>query len=107
MESGYYPAGAQFDSNAPWNQHDPNYIKCEACDGKGYHWHAYDIKNDSEVECTREAWLCLPETEEEAMALGQRYIQGDVESCEACEGRGEIDEDVYWADYEGIDSYDD
>jgi len=26
-ESGYYPAGSEFDSRAPWNQRDPEYIR--------------------------------------------------------------------------------
>lgn len=28
-ESGYYPAGAEFDSLAPWNQVEPNEIELE------------------------------------------------------------------------------
>lgn len=29
MESGYYPPGAEFDPNAPWNQVDPDYSYLE------------------------------------------------------------------------------
>lgn len=34
-ESGDYPSGAEFDSNAPYNQSDLNYIICPECEGKG------------------------------------------------------------------------
>ena len=34
-ESGYYPPGAEFDPNAPYNQVDPPEIECKDCDGSG------------------------------------------------------------------------
>lgn len=37
-ESGYYPPGAEYDPRAPWNEKEPNMVKCESCNGKGYHW---------------------------------------------------------------------
>lgn len=52
-ESGYYPAGAEYDPRAPWNEREPTMIECAACGGKGYHWHAYDFEADREAECTR------------------------------------------------------
>lgn len=66
-ESGYYPAGAEYDPRAPWNEREPTMIECAACGGKGYHWHAYDFEADRETECTEETWELLPETEEEAI----------------------------------------
>lgn len=36
-ESGYYPAGAEHDPNAPWNQEDPVMVECDECNGTGYH----------------------------------------------------------------------
>lgn len=54
-ESGYYPPGAEYDPRAPWNEKEPNMVKCEACNGKGYHWYAYNIETDKETECTEEA----------------------------------------------------
>lgn len=44
-ESGYYPPGAEYDPRAPWNEKEPNMVKCEACNGKGYHWYAYNNRN--------------------------------------------------------------
>ena len=35
-ESGYYPSGAEFDSNAPYNQPEIEYVICNDCDGTGY-----------------------------------------------------------------------
>ena len=91
FESGYYPPGAEHDPRAPWNEKEPNMVKCEACNGKGYHWHAYNFHTDNETECTEEAWCCLPETEEMAEAKHQHYIRGEKEICEACDGVGEVE----------------
>ena len=96
-ESGYYPPGAEHDPRAPWNEKEPNMVKCEACNGKGCHWYAYNIETNEETECTEEAWCCLPETEEAAEAKHQHYIRGEKETCEACDGVGEVE---YEADYE-------
>lgn len=59
-ESGYYPAGAEYDPRAPWNEREPTMIECAACGGKGYHWHAYDFEADRETECTEETWEFAP-----------------------------------------------
>lgn len=100
-ESGYYPPGAEYDPRAPWNEKEPNMVKCEACDGKGYHWYAYNIETDKETECTEETWLCLPETEEVAEAKRQHYCRGEKEACEVCGGIGEIEyEEDYEPDYD-------
>lgn len=94
-ESGYYPPGAEYDPRAPWNEKEPHYVKCEACNGKGYHWHAYNFHTDNETECTEETWLCLPRFEE--FAGTGHYIQGEKEICEVCDGVGEVE---YEEDYE-------
>lgn len=39
-----YPAGAEFDPSAPWNQPDA----CEACDGEGRIWIPPPMTDDSE-----------------------------------------------------------
>ena len=84
-ESGYYPPGAEYDPRAPWNEKEPNMVKCEACNGKGYHWYAYNIETDKETECTEEAWHC----------------RGEKEACEVCGGIGEIEyEEDYEPDYD-------
>lgn len=67
-ESGYYPAGAEFDPRAPWNERESTMVECAACGGKGYHWYAYDFEADYKTECSEETWNMLPETEEEAIA---------------------------------------
>lgn len=97
FESGYYPPGAEHDPRAPYNEVEPKMVKCEACDGKGYHWYAYDFANDDETECTEEEWLSLPESLEE-VADGQKLcIRGSKDTCEVCDGEGEV---VYEEDYE-------
>lgn len=85
-ESGYYPAGAEYDPRAPWNEREPTMIECAACGGKGYHWHAYDFEADRETECTEETWELLPETEKE--------------TCEVCDGEGEVEYEPDYDDYD-------
>lgn len=100
-ESGYYPLGAEHDPRAPWNEIEPHYVKCEACNGKGCHWYAYNFEKNEDKECTEETWWCLPETEEEAEAKQQHYIRGEIETCDVCDGAGEVEyEDDYEPDYD-------
>lgn len=101
-ESGYYPPGAEHDPRAPWNQKEPHYIKCEACNGKGYHYYAHDFEKDEDIECTYHTWISLPEKEEQARMLCQHFIRGDKEICEVCDGKGEVEyeEDFDPYDYE-------
>lgn len=100
-ESGYYPLGAEHDPRAPWNEIEPHYVKCEACNGKGCHWYAYNFEKNEDTECTEETWWCLPETEEKAEAKRQHYIRGEIETCDVCDGVGEVEyEDDYEPDYD-------
>ena len=95
-----YPLGADT-PDAPWNEKEPHYVKCEACNGKGCHWHAYNFETNEETECTEETWCVLPKTEEEAKAKRQHYIQGEKETCEVCDGVGEVEyEEDYEPDYD-------
>lgn len=101
MSCGGYPLGAEYDRNAPWNEKEPVMVKCEACNGKGKHWYAYDIEANRETECTETTWNILPETEELAEASRNRYMRGEVEICEVCDGTGEIEyEEDFEPDYD-------
>ena len=105
IESGYYPPGAEYDPLAPWNEKESHHVKCEACNGDGYHYYAYNFEIDEETECTKDVWNTLPKTEEQARICNQHYIQGDKEICEMCDGEGEVEyEEDYEPDYD--DYYD-
>lgn len=98
MNCGGYPLGADYDPYAPWNE---RMVKCEAFDGNGKHWYAYNIEADSETECTESVWNALPETEEIAGARGEHLSRGRVDTCEICDGNGEIEyEEDYEPDYD-------
>ena len=75
-------------------------VECAACGGKGYHWYAYDIEADYETECSEEVWNMLPETEEEAEAKGEHIIKGEKETCEVCDGEGEVEYEPDYDDYD-------
>lgn len=87
-ESGYYPAGAEFDPRAPWNEREPTMV------------YAYDFEADYETECSEEVWNMLPETEEEAEAKGEHIIKGEKETCEVCDGEGEVEYEPDYDDYD-------
>lgn len=92
-----YPLGADT-PDAPWNEKEPDMIECEECNGKGYHWFAYDIETDEETECSEEAWKALPETED---AAGEEHcIRGEKVTCEECDGDGEVEYEYDEPDYE-------
>lgn len=98
-ESGYYPAGAEHATRAPWNC-CPVTVPCPACGGKGRHWRAYDFVADEMTECGEEEWNALPETEEEAEAKGLRLVRDWAETCDVCFGSGEAEYEHDYDDYE-------
>lgn len=68
-------------------------VTCPECEGSGLGKHyAFDRIKRIDVECTEIAYNLLPEDEDEAEALGQRYCKQDVEYCWRCRGEGEIPE---------------
>lgn len=76
---------------------EPTMIVCPTCGGKGTFHYAYDIENDKDVECTGATYECLPENEDIARSRNQHYCKGYFETCEVCDGTGEIE---YEPDYE-------
>lgn len=95
------PLGAEYDSQAPWHQKEPHMVKCEACNGIGYHYYAYNFDTNRESECTETAYMLLPESEEEARRTRGHYVKGVKEICEVCDGVGEVEyEEDYEPDYD-------
>ena len=68
IESGYYPPGAEFDPNAPYNQRDPDEIEVNVCISQTLHksttisttdyvaeeWEDYERDDDGGFVTTRE-----------------------------------------------------
>lgn len=101
MSMGGYSMGAQYDTRAPWNQKEPTMVECTACAGKGHHWYACNIRNNTTTECTELVWNMLPETEDEADARGENFCRGEVEVCSVCDGNGKVEyEEDYEPDYD-------
>lgn len=78
-------------------QRERHMVKCEACNGKGKHWFAYNFDDRYRTECTQETWSILPETPEQAELTRGHFIRDLVETCEVCDGEGELE---YEEDYE-------
>ncbi len=77
-ESGYYPAGAEFDPRAPWNEREPTMVECAACGGKGYH--------------------CTPTTLRQTTKQNVPKKHGKI--CEVCDGEGEVEYEPDYDDYD-------
>lgn len=58
------------------------------------------LRPDRETECTEETWELLPETEEEAIAKRMHFIKGEKETCEVCDGEGEVEYEPDYDDYD-------
>lgn len=73
-ESGYYPPGAEFDPNAPWNQKDPPEIECTECEGTG------EIDNEICTYCKGDKWREM--TADEMDEEGQKRLAEMEEAAE-------------------------
>lgn len=79
--------------------------RCENCRGRGIIYYANNLEKGYDcVKITKETWLALPKTEEDAERLGQHYIQDKYpEPCPECDGEGVIynnDYDEDWPDFD-------
>lgn len=63
---------------------------CTRCQCTGRLFFAINIETGDCTEVTKATYYLLPIDEDEAMRLGQRYIQGVWEKCEECDGEGVI-----------------
>lgn len=89
FESGYYPAGAEFDPNAPWNETDPEYCTCPECNGDCGVWYDKDGNEYSDADYVRMS-------EEERKDL-------EFDKCYRCDGQGEIEVEPYEPDWDDLD----
>lgn len=72
-------------------------VHCPKCRGLGYKTcYAVSIRTGEELEVTAETYLSLPENEAVARSMGKKYYRSDADSCEFCDGAGEM-----WQDQQG------
>ena len=66
MESGYYPAGTEFDPSAPWNRvEDTTAIECDC-------WGCHtEVENEGDVcaKCLAESEACAPDADVMGLAV--------------------------------------
>lgn len=104
-ESGYYPAGAEHDPSAPWNEREPKMVKCAACGGTGIRYYAYNFNIHREAECTQEEYLRLPDEVGDAIIEDKDVIKGIKELCDVCDGNGEVENEPDYDDHDEYDEY--
>ena len=102
---GGYPLGAEHDPRAPWNQPDPVEVECPDCAGTGYAEEpfAVEVGTGRETPVTHIAWMCLPASEAEALARGQRWFRAPREECDTCGGSGRVEVDPRDIEDDGFD----
>lgn len=96
-ESGYYPAGAEYDPRAPWNEREPTMIECAA---KAITGTPTTLRPTAKRNVPRKRGSCSHETEEEAIAKRMHFIKGEKETCEVCDGEGEVEYEPDYDDYD-------
>lgn len=86
MSLGGYPAGAQYDSRAPWNQ-DPGRC-CDRCGGSGKIYWAWNYVTGDNKEVSEEEYDKMLDDDLEAEKQGEQWIRCDEEWCPDCHGEG-------------------
>jgi len=95
-----YPAGAENDPNAPWNQNDPEI--CDCCDGDGYVIESCcgdNIKGNDIDLCPTCGEHCGMEKEECSECDGTGYVKEDEDDFHEPEDHSYDNRDDNWADY--------
>lgn len=67
----------------------PGTVKCSDCE-EGFIYYAFNVHSRKMVRVTEIAYRILPFDEDDALAEGKNYCQGDVERCPTCNGEGEV-----------------
>lgn len=70
------------------------WAKCPDCDGKGVIYLAFHIGERKFKQVTELAYTILPEDEDTARYMRNKWCQGGTEVCDTCHGEGEIPEDL-------------
>lgn len=89
LESGYYPPGAEFDPDAPWNQTESEKETCEECDGTGRVYFARDVEENDLVKVSEAKYQTLSDDEDS----GCNLIKDENYICPECGGTGLIEID--------------
>lgn len=71
-------------------------VTCPDCGGTGHGpYYKFDTIERRDIECSEEVYNLLPEDEDEAEEMGERYCKQDVETCPTCRGDGVIVREIY------------
>lgn len=66
-------------------------VTCPECGGTGHGpYLKFDMIERKDIEVSELEWSLLPEDEDEAEELGQRYCKQDLEECWTCRGEGKV-----------------
>lgn len=86
---GDYISGDRDSPDAPWNERRET---CPLCGGRRFHYWAFSLRTREEREVTEAAYACLPEDEDTAEAVGQRWCRAEdgIRACPLCGGEGTV-----------------
>ena len=78
--------------NCPCCGEDVRMMECPDCGGNGVRYLAFHITERRFKEVTELAFTILPQDEDEARYMRNKWCQGDIKRCPTCKGEGEIPE---------------
>lgn len=65
-------------------------IECPDCGGSGFHYHIFNLATREHTRCTEEVFNDLPYDEDDARDSNTNVCQGDIRTCDTCNGDGVI-----------------
>lgn len=65
-------------------------ITCPDCGGTGFHYFLFNLTTREHIRCTEKVFKDLPYDEDDARDSNTNVCQGDIRTCEYCNGDGEI-----------------
>ncbi len=65
-------------------------IPCPDCEGSGFHYFLFNLATREHTRCTEKVFNDLPYDEEDARDSNTNECQGDIRTCDCCNGDGVI-----------------
>ena len=65
-------------------------ITCPDCGGTGFHYFLFNLTTREHIRCTEKEFKDLPYDEDDARDSNTNVCQGDIRTCDYCNGDGEI-----------------
>jgi len=99
-ESGYYPAGAESDPRAPWNEREPTMVNVLHVAARAIIGTPTTLRQTTKQNVPKKHGICFPKRKKRLFAQHKYCIKGKKETCEVCDGEGEVEYEPDYDDYD-------